>query len=233
MIRWLLKSLSILKFLTALYVYRVMFIRKSPHSGDILGVYRMSLVLQKSNWFKRSKVINEKSPHSGDMLGAYHRVWISKKHISCGLRPPLIYFFGDRDACDILLVYHQSVVIFLIYRCSHHAYGLNKRGLLQLGPRVVTLSMLMEVSLRYSLYSTWMPSTAFKEETFHPEILQKSNHILRKCKNKYIGKNPGWLWLAYTELQGDFYMLQLTHQVRIWACSGTTSHWKGSWAFID
>ncbi len=23
------------------------------------------------------------------------------------------------------------------------------------------------------------------------------------------------------------------YQVRIWACSGTTSHWKGSWAFID
>ncbi len=56
-------------------------------------------------------------------------------------------------------------------------------------------------------------------------------------------KNQGRLWLAYTELQGNFYMLQLiyvdsrhftqSYQVRIWACSGTTSHWKGSWAFID
>ena len=69
---------------------------------------------EKKQTFRRSKVINEKSPHCGDILGAYHRVWFSKKHISCGLRPPLIYFFGEPDSCDILLVYHHSEVIFLI-----------------------------------------------------------------------------------------------------------------------
>ena len=48
--------------------------------------------------------VNEKSHHSGDILGAYR------------LRPPLIYFFGEPDSCDILLVYHQSDVIFLIHQ---------------------------------------------------------------------------------------------------------------------
>ncbi len=60
-------------------------------------------------------MINEKSPHSGDILGAYRRIWFSKKHVSCGLQPPLICFFGEPDSCAILPVYHQSVVIFLIY----------------------------------------------------------------------------------------------------------------------
>ncbi len=70
-------------------------------------------------------------------------------------------------------------------------------------------------------------------------------------------KNSGHLWLAYTELQGSFNMLQLIsvdsghftrpelwlhiikepslrqYQVRIWACSGTTSYPKGSWAVVD
>ncbi len=71
-------------------------------------------------------------------------------------------------------------------------------------------------------------------------------------------KNIGRLWLAYTELQGDFtcfnsYLLTLgtlhsqnsaygcpinepplwQYQLRIWACSGTTSYLKGSWAVID
>ncbi len=54
-------------------------------------------------------------------------------------------------------------------------------------------------------------------------------------------KNIGRLWLAYTELQGDFtcynsYLLTLAtlhSQLRMWACSDTTSYWKGSWAVID
>ncbi len=38
-------------------------------------------------------------------------------------------------------------------------------------------------------------------------------------------KNLGRLWLAYTELQGDFYMLQLmTDHVRMWACSDASSY---------
>ena len=53
-----------------------------------------------------------------------------------------------------------------------------------------------------------------------------------------VSKNSGHLWLAYTELQGAFNMLQLIsvdsghftqpelwqYQVKIWACSGTTSY---------
>ncbi len=30
-------------------------------------------------------------------------------------------------------------------------------------------------------------------------------------KNSIKDKNLGWLWLAYTELQSDFYMLQLIY----------------------
>ncbi len=59
---------------------------------------------QKKSIFWRSTVINEKSHHCGDILGVYRRVWFSKKHISCGLRPPLIYFFGEPDSCDITTV---------------------------------------------------------------------------------------------------------------------------------
>ncbi len=73
-------------------------------------------------------------------------------------------------------------------------------------------------------------------------------------------KNLGRLWLAYTELQGDFtcynsYLLTLgtlhsqnsvygspiyikelllwQYQLRMWACFGTTSYWKGSWAVVN
>ena len=74
-------------------------------------------------------------------------------------------------------------------------------------------------------------------------------------------KNLGRLWLAYTELQGDFYMLQLisvdswhfTHtmghyhaslhtvkepdtykdQVRMWAFYNTPHSRKESWAFVS
>ncbi len=74
---------------------------------------------QQKNLFGGSKVINEKSHHCGDILGAYRRVWFSKKHISCGLQPPLIYFFGEPDSCDILLVHHHSDVIFLISHSKH------------------------------------------------------------------------------------------------------------------
>ncbi len=50
----------------------------------------------------------------------------------CTARPPLIYFFGEPDSCDILLVYHQSVVIFLIdadcltYQGGGHIFNMFK-----------------------------------------------------------------------------------------------------------
>ncbi len=64
-------------------------------------------------------------------------------------------------------------------------------------------------------------------------------------------KNLGRLWLAYTELQGDFYMLHLesvnsghftqpelrmtpiTASYRKWACLDTITYKKGSWAEVD
>ncbi len=42
----------------------------------------------------------------------------------------------------------------------------------------------------------------------------------------FLAKNLGRFWLAYSELQGDFYMHQL------WACSDTSSYWKGSRAHV-
>ncbi len=71
-------------------------------------------------------------------------------------------------------------------------------------------------------------------------------------------KNLGRLWLAYTELEGDFtcynsYLLTLgtfhsqnctvlhrikeppiwQYQLRMWACSGNANYWQGSWAVIN
>ncbi len=59
-------------------------------------------------------------------------------------------------------------------------------------------------------------------------------------------KNLGRLWLAYTELQGDFtcynsYLLTLgtlrsqnsAYGGPMWACSQTINYWKGSWADVD
>ncbi len=57
-------------------------------------------------------------------------------------------------------------------------------------------------------------------------------------------KNLGRLWHAYIRTIGRFYKLQLAsvdswrftqseYQLRMWACSGTTSYWKGSWAVIN
>ncbi len=43
-------------------------------------------------------------------------------------------------------------------------------------------------------------------------------------------KNLGQLWLAYTELQGDFTCYN--SYLLMWACSDTSSHWKGSWADV-
>ena len=68
--------------------------------------------------------------------------------------------------------------------------------------------------------------------------------------SQLLAKSLGRLWLAYTELQNEFYMLQLTsidsrhltqpelslkkhYHVRMWACHDTIRYQKGSWAFVD
>ncbi len=65
--------------------------------------------------------------------------------------------------------------------------------------------------------------------------------IYKALTTLLVSKNSGHLRLVSTERQGGFNMLQLisvdsdhfTKPVRVWACSGTTSYPKGSWAVVD
>ncbi len=153
------------------------------------------------------------------------------------------------------------------------------------------MMIIMDDPLDFSSRKWLCCNNAFlRQERFHISFFWEKYELRDKCSTSYYPealfpcipggiilekhpafctKNLGRLWLAYTELQGDVYMLQLIYvdsrhftqwylslgwsdlleikniifcikepplwqyQVRIWACSGTNSHWKGSWALID
>ncbi len=82
-------------------------------TGDVNSIHCLSKKIQNRN---RDMIVSFRDISVRDAI--YHftmNVDLYDIHF-LELRPLLIYFFGEPDSCDILLVYHQSVVIFLIYQ---------------------------------------------------------------------------------------------------------------------